>query len=60
MIAVLLLFLLGGNVYTLLCQPWNNGELLKVTKIKACKAKEDAICTVHIFISRLRLLSTVH
>ncbi|XP_069000824.1 prominin-2 [Embiotoca jacksoni] len=29
MIVVLLLFLLGGNVYTLLCQPWNNGQLLK-------------------------------
>lgn len=29
MIIVLLLFLLGGNVYTLLCQPWNNGQLLK-------------------------------
>ncbi|XP_022619372.1 prominin-1-A-like [Seriola dumerili] len=29
MIVVLLLFLLGGNVYTLLCRPWNNGQLLK-------------------------------
>uniref|UniRef100_A0A3Q3WNA7 Uncharacterized protein n=1 Tax=Mola mola TaxID=94237 RepID=A0A3Q3WNA7_MOLML len=29
MLIVLLLFLLGGNVYTLLCQPWNNGQLLK-------------------------------
>uniref|UniRef100_A0A667YAG2 Prominin 2 n=1 Tax=Myripristis murdjan TaxID=586833 RepID=A0A667YAG2_9TELE len=29
MIVVLLLFLLGGNVYTLVCQPWDNGELLK-------------------------------
>ncbi|KAK9541582.1 hypothetical protein VZT92_001614 [Zoarces viviparus] len=30
MIAVLLLFLLGGNVYTLLCQPWTDGQLLKL------------------------------
>ncbi|XP_068578924.1 prominin-2 [Cebidichthys violaceus] len=30
MIAVLLLFLLGGNVYTLLCQPWIDGQLLKL------------------------------
>ncbi|XP_074501870.1 prominin-2 [Sebastes fasciatus] len=29
MIVVLLLFLLGGNVYTLLCRPWSNGQLLK-------------------------------
>ncbi|XP_039996117.1 prominin-2 isoform X1 [Xiphias gladius] len=29
MIVVVLLFLLGGNVYTLLCRPWNNGQLLK-------------------------------
>nr|XP_046257014.1 prominin-2 [Scatophagus argus] len=29
MIVVLLLFLLGGNVYTLFCRPWSNGELLK-------------------------------
>ncbi|KAM4591088.1 prominin-2 [Odontesthes bonariensis] len=29
MLLVLLLFLLGGNVYTLLCRPWNNGQLLK-------------------------------
>lgn len=29
MIVVLLLFLLGGNIYTLLCRPWSNGELLK-------------------------------
>ncbi|KAM3862956.1 prominin-2 [Diretmus argenteus] len=29
MVVVLLLFLLGGNVYTLVCQPWENGELLK-------------------------------
>ncbi|KAM7408753.1 hypothetical protein PAMA_002471 [Pampus argenteus] len=29
MIVVLLLFLLGGNVYTLVCQPWSNGKLLK-------------------------------
>ncbi|XP_026165708.1 prominin-2 isoform X2 [Mastacembelus armatus] len=29
MILVVLLFLLGGNVYTLLCRPWNNGQLLK-------------------------------
>ncbi|KAK2824270.1 hypothetical protein Q5P01_021445 [Channa striata] len=28
MILVLLLFLLGGNVYTLICQPWSSGELL--------------------------------
>ncbi|XP_075933073.1 prominin-2 [Anarhichas minor] len=30
MIAVLLLFLLGGNVYTLLCRPWTDGQLLKL------------------------------
>uniref|UniRef100_A0A3P8T8Y3 Prominin 2 n=1 Tax=Amphiprion percula TaxID=161767 RepID=A0A3P8T8Y3_AMPPE len=29
MIAVLVLFVLGGNVYTLVCKPWNNGQLLK-------------------------------
>ncbi|KAM7385625.1 hypothetical protein PAMP_001700 [Pampus punctatissimus] len=29
MIVVLVLFLLGGNVYTLVCQPWSNGKLLK-------------------------------
>ncbi|XP_071336779.1 prominin-2 [Trachinotus anak] len=29
MIVVLLLFLLGGNVYTLVCRPWNNGQLIK-------------------------------
>ncbi|KAF7219957.1 prominin-2 [Nothobranchius furzeri] len=30
MIVVLVLFLLGGNIYTLICQPWNNGLLLKI------------------------------
>ncbi|XP_042358223.1 prominin-2 [Plectropomus leopardus] len=30
MIVVLLLFLLGGNVYTLLCRPWSDGQLLKL------------------------------
>lgn len=30
MIVVLLLFQLGGSVYTLICEPWNNGELLKL------------------------------
>ncbi|KAA8583823.1 hypothetical protein FQN60_015031 [Etheostoma spectabile] len=30
MIVVLVLFLLGGNVYTLLCRPWSNGELFKL------------------------------
>lgn len=29
MLVVLVLFLLGGNVYTLICQPWKNGQLLK-------------------------------
>ncbi|MEQ2229523.1 hypothetical protein ILYODFUR_019741 [Ilyodon furcidens] len=29
MIVVLLLFLLGGNMYTLICRPWNNGLLLQ-------------------------------
>ncbi|CAL8256519.1 unnamed protein product [Lota lota] len=29
MVLVLLLFLLGGNLYTLVCKPWNNGELLQ-------------------------------
>ncbi|KAJ0067178.1 hypothetical protein NL108_012906, partial [Boleophthalmus pectinirostris] len=30
MILVLILFLIGGNAYTLLCKPWNNGELFQV------------------------------
>uniref|UniRef100_A0A8C2Z0F9 Prominin 2 n=1 Tax=Cyclopterus lumpus TaxID=8103 RepID=A0A8C2Z0F9_CYCLU len=30
MIAVLLLFQVGGNVYTLLCRPWSDGQLLKL------------------------------
>ncbi|KAF7645833.1 hypothetical protein LDENG_00197630 [Lucifuga dentata] len=30
MLLVLLLFLLCGNVYTLLCQPWDDGQLLKL------------------------------
>lgn len=30
MIVVILLFLVGGNMYTLVCKPWNNGKLLKV------------------------------
>lgn len=30
MIIVLVLFLLGGNAYTLVCEPWSNGELLQV------------------------------
>ncbi|XP_070834327.1 prominin-2 [Chaetodon trifascialis] len=30
MIVVLVLFLLGGNIYSLLCQPWNNGQLLEL------------------------------
>ncbi|CAK6982882.1 prominin-2 [Scomber scombrus] len=29
MILVILLFLVGGNMYTLVCHPWNNGKLLK-------------------------------
>ncbi|XP_063347590.1 prominin-2 [Pelmatolapia mariae] len=29
MIAVLILFLVGGNVYSLVCRSWNNGQLLK-------------------------------
>ncbi|XP_019720142.1 prominin-1-A-like [Hippocampus comes] len=29
MLAVTLLFLLGGNVHTLVCKPWSSGELLK-------------------------------
>ncbi|KAM4607558.1 prominin-2 isoform 2-T2 [Polymixia lowei] len=29
MVFVLVLFLLGGNTFTLVCKPWNNGELLK-------------------------------
>ncbi|XP_056148016.1 prominin-2 [Lampris incognitus] len=29
MVAVVLLFLLGGNVYMLVCQPWHSGALLK-------------------------------
>lgn len=30
MIVVIILFLVGENVYTLVCRPWNNGQLLKV------------------------------
>ncbi|XP_046886101.1 prominin-2 [Hypomesus transpacificus] len=30
MLLVLVLFLLGGNVYTLVCQPWHNGKLLQL------------------------------
>ncbi|XP_038152397.1 prominin-2 [Cyprinodon tularosa] len=29
MILVVLLFILGGNMYTLICRPWHNGQLLK-------------------------------
>ncbi|XP_062257388.1 prominin-2 [Platichthys flesus] len=29
MIVVVLLFLVGGNVYVLVCRPWNDGQLLK-------------------------------
>ncbi|XP_014054469.1 prominin-2 isoform X1 [Salmo salar] len=29
MLVVLILFLLGGNVYTLVCQPWRSGQLLQ-------------------------------
>ncbi|AWP14029.1 putative prominin-1-A-like [Scophthalmus maximus] len=29
MIVVLLLFLVGGNTYTMICRPWNDGQLLK-------------------------------
>ncbi|CAL8300294.1 unnamed protein product [Merluccius merluccius] len=29
MLLVLLLFLLGGNLFTLVCKPWDNGELLQ-------------------------------
>lgn len=43
MIIVLVLFLLGGNVYTLLCQPWNNGQLLKVA-IQNCTQAHTVIC----------------
>lgn len=30
MIAVLILFLVGGNVYTVVCRSWTNGQLLKL------------------------------
>lgn len=30
MIIVVVLFLVGGNFYTLGCKPWYNGDLLKV------------------------------
>ncbi|XP_072293589.1 prominin-2 [Eucyclogobius newberryi] len=30
MLLVLILFLIGGNAYTLLCKPWKDGELLKL------------------------------
>ncbi|XP_014832148.1 PREDICTED: prominin-1-A-like isoform X1 [Poecilia mexicana] len=29
MILVLVFFLLGGNMYTLICRPWDNGQLLQ-------------------------------
>ncbi|XP_020350507.1 prominin-1-A-like [Oncorhynchus kisutch] len=29
MLVVLILFILGGNVYTLVCQPWRSGQLLQ-------------------------------
>ncbi|XP_045077111.1 prominin-1-A isoform X2 [Coregonus clupeaformis] len=29
MLVVLLLFIVGGNVYTLVCQPWRSGQLLQ-------------------------------
>ncbi|XP_029609187.1 prominin-1-A [Salmo trutta] len=29
MLVVLVLFILGGNVYTLICQPWRSGQLLQ-------------------------------
>ncbi|XP_032409572.1 prominin-2 [Xiphophorus hellerii] len=29
MILVLVLFLVGGNMYTLICRPWNDGQLLQ-------------------------------
>ncbi|XP_041866126.1 prominin-2 [Melanotaenia boesemani] len=30
MIAVLLLFILGGNIYTVICRSWKNGQLLEL------------------------------
>nr|XP_019943744.1 PREDICTED: prominin-1-A-like [Paralichthys olivaceus] len=30
MIVVVLLFLVGGNLYTMVCRPWNDGQLLKI------------------------------
>ncbi|KAM6956536.1 prominin-2 [Aplochiton taeniatus] len=30
MLVVLLLFLLGGNVYTIVCKPWSDGKLLQI------------------------------
>lgn len=44
MIVVVLLFLLGGSVYNLLCQPWSNGQLLEVTILKHTPAR-TCVCT---------------
>lgn len=71
MIIVLLLFLLGGNVYTLLCQPWNNGQLLKVamqrhTPVHAyiCAHQKYKYATAAVYsnfvLIFLPLLSSVH
>nr|XP_055025818.1 prominin-2 [Misgurnus anguillicaudatus] len=30
MLVVLILFLVGGNTYTLVCEPWQSGELIRV------------------------------
>lgn len=40
MLAVTLLFLLGGNVHTLVCEPWSSGELLKVKCVKCLKQQQ--------------------
>uniref|UniRef100_A0A3Q2YCD2 Uncharacterized protein n=1 Tax=Hippocampus comes TaxID=109280 RepID=A0A3Q2YCD2_HIPCM len=40
MLAVTLLFLLGGNVHTLVCKPWSSGELLKVKCLKCLKQQQ--------------------
>lgn len=61
MIVVVLLFLLGGNVYTLLCRPWNNGQLLKVVIYGNTYYKDviDAVLDIFAF-NLLPVLSTVY
>ncbi|XP_072247126.1 prominin-2 [Leuresthes tenuis] len=51
MLLVLLLFLLGGNTYTLLCRPWNNGQLLKFIDTSGLIAVDPASALQNINVS---------